>query len=250
MPSRLGLRPLKAWRYVAFFSPELMVCLAAIRIGPFGQEFWAVWDRRRGRLHERTVRRRGPLQLSTGRVRLHDGSLSLELELDEEAGIEAICPAGGAYSWTRKQAGIAARGTVLHAGHRCLLEGSAVVDDTAAYYPRHTRWRWSAGVGTTAEGAPAAWNLVSGVGDPPQSSERTVWLEGRPREVGPVRFADDLSAVDGLRFHAEATRRRRENLLLIRSDLRQPFGTFAGVLPGGIVLAQGAGVMEEHDVWW
>jgi hypothetical protein len=36
----------------------------------------------------------------------------------------------------------------------------------------------------------------------------------------------------------------------MRSDYRQPFGTFAGTLPGGIELAEGYGVMEEHDVRW
>ena len=41
-------RPLKAWRYVAFFAPELTACLAQIRIGPFGDSFWAVWDRSAG----------------------------------------------------------------------------------------------------------------------------------------------------------------------------------------------------------
>jgi hypothetical protein len=53
-----------------------------------------------------------------------------------------------------------------------------------------------------------------------------------------------------LHFRAEAERVRRENTLLVRSSYRQPFGTFAGVLPGGIVLAHGFGVMEEHDVRW
>ena len=56
--------------------------------------------------------------------------------------------------------------------------------------------------------------------------------------------------VDGLRFAAEATRERRENLLLVRSFYRQPFGTFSGALPGGVALAEGYGVMEEHDVRW
>jgi hypothetical protein len=36
----------------------------------------------------------------------------------------------------------------------------------------------------------------------------------------------------------------------VRSRYRQPFGTFSGALPGGIELADGYGVMEEHDVWW
>jgi hypothetical protein len=39
------------------------------------------------------------------------------------------------------------------------------------------------------------------------------------------------------------------NMVLMRSDYRQPFGTFAGTLPG-IELAEGYGVMETHDVWW
>jgi len=39
-------------------------------------------------------------------------------------------------------------------------------------------------------------------------------------------------------------------MLVMRSRYRQPFGTFRGTLPGGIELAQGYGVMEEHDVRW
>src|SRR5437763_8580078 len=54
MPPRQGLRPLKAWRYVGVFGPELMVCAALIRIGPARQAFYAVWDRRSHRLYERT----------------------------------------------------------------------------------------------------------------------------------------------------------------------------------------------------
>ena len=34
------------------------------------------------------------------------------------------------------------------------------------------------------------------------------------------------------------------------SRYRQPFGTFAGELPGGLELAEGYGVMEDHDVHW
>ena len=66
----------------------------------------------------------------------------------------------------------------------------------------------------------------------------------------PCRFAADLSSVDNLRFHAEAVRERNDNLLLLRSRYRQPFGTFSGVLPGGIELTEGYGVMEDHEAWW
>jgi hypothetical protein len=105
-------------------------------------------------------------------------------------------------------------------------------------------------VGEDASGRSLAWNLVSGVNDSRSGSERTVWVDGDPREVPPCRFAADLSSVDDLLFTAEAVRERDENLLLVRSRYRQPFGTFSGQLPGGIEVAQGYGVMEEHDVWW
>ena len=49
---------------------------------------------------------------------------------------------------------------------------------------------------------------------------------------------------------AEAERARRDNLLVVRSVYRQPFGVFSGELPGDVVLAEGFGVMEAHDAWW
>ncbi len=250
MPSHDRLRPLKAWRYVGVYGPELMLCLGAVRIGPARQAFWAVWDRARGQLLERTTLGRGSLELGRGVCRLRDRDVQLELTLDEAAGIETICPSGASYGWTRKQGGVRARGTAMIAGEPRTIDAPAVIDDTAAYYERHTRWHWSAGVGLAGDGRAVAWNLVAGVNDPPAHSERTVWVDGVAQEAAPCAFAEDLSAVDGLRFAAEATRERRENLLLLRSSYRQPFGTFSGVLPGGVALAEGYGVMEEHDVWW
>ena len=99
-------------------------------------------------------------------------------------------------------------------------------------------------------GEPVAWNLVDGIHDAPERSERTVWVGGEPHEVGPIRFAADLSSVGGLRFTPEATRTRRENLVLMSSDYEQPFGTFAGELEGAGSLREGWGVMERHDVRW
>jgi hypothetical protein len=234
MPSRQGLRPLKAWRYVGVYGPELMLCAAIVRIGPARQSFWAVWDR--ARLEQRTSFRGHEVKLAFGLLEIPG---RVRLRLEEEAGIECVCPAGQSYAWTRKQGGIRAHGTV---GGRP-LEARAIVDDTAAYYPRHTSWRWSAGVGTDVKGRELAWNLVEGVNDPPRGSERTVWVAGEPHEVG-------ADAFDGLRLDEEATRERTDNLLLVRSRYRQPFGTFSGELPGGIELAEGYGVMEEHDAWW
>jgi hypothetical protein len=228
------MRPLKAWRYVGVYGPDVMLCAAIVRIGPARQSFWAIWDREH--LEERTSFWGQEVKLAFGWLEIPG---RVRLRLEEEAGVECVCPAGESYAWTRKQGGILVRGTV---GER-QLEARAIVDDTAAYYPRHTRWRWSAGVGTDARGRDVAWNLVEGVNDPPTGSERTVWVDGEPQEVG-------ADAFDGLHFHAEAIRKRSDNLLLVRSRYSQPFGTFSGDLPGGTQLAEGYGVMEEHDVWW
>jgi hypothetical protein len=81
------------------------------------------------------------------------------------------------------------------------------------------------------------------------TSERTLWVDGEPRELPPQRF-DGLAGVGGLRFAAEATRARRESYVLLRSEYEQPFGTFAGVLPEAGELREGWGVMERHAVAW
>jgi hypothetical protein len=99
-----------------------------------------------------------------------------------------------------------------------------------------------------------AWNLVEGVNDPPTGSERAIWLDGEPFEPAPVAF-DGLAAIDfadgaRLDFAAEAERRREDNRLVVRSRYRQPFGRFAGALPGGLELEGGLGVMEHHDARW
>jgi hypothetical protein len=251
MPGRRGRRPLKAWRYIGVFAEEAMVCAAHVRIGPLRQCFWAVWDRRAGRLHERTILRSSPVvSLLPGRLRIADGDVEVDIAVEEGPGVETVCPQGAQYAWTRKQAGAPASGSVRIGGRVMPLSGRAVIDDSAGYHARHAAWRWSAGVGLARDGAEVGWNLVEGINDPPRASERTVWVDGVPHEADPVSFAGDLSRVGDLRFTAEATRARRDNMLLLRSDYEQPFGTFSGTLPGGIELATGLGVMERHDVHW
>jgi hypothetical protein len=165
--------------------------------------------------------------------------------------------------WTRKQAGVAARGTLaLDGGAPHAIDALAVIDDTAGYHARHTEWWWSAGVGTGMDGSPLAWNLVSGVNDPALGSERAVWVNGEPHECAPVRFSEDLSEIAGedgalVRFSAEAERARHENLMIVKSEYRAPFGSFTGTLPGPageavgpLALAAGLGVVEHHRARW
>jgi Protein of unknown function (DUF2804) len=250
-------RPLKRWRYVGVFSDELMACAAAVQIGPARQTFWAL-HLPGSAMRERTrlVPRRKEVRLEPGHLLLRDRGVTLDLSLDEEAGHQALCPHGRSQVWTRKQAGIPARGTLaLDGAPPRAIEALAVIDDTAGYHARETEWRWSAGVGRGTDGSALAWNLVSGVNDPATGSERAVWRDGTPAEVPPVEFAEDLTEIrceDGsqLRFSSEAERSRSDNLLVLSSDYRAPFGTFSGTLPGGIELAAGRGVMEYHRASW
>jgi hypothetical protein len=265
-----GTRPLKRWRYVGIFCEQFMACAAIVHLGPLKQSFWAFYDRDRMELRERTrmVPRRRELVLGPGSLQVQDHGVSLELELAEEGGIEALCPHGQGTVWTHKQAGVAAHGRLtLDGGPPREVRARAVIDDTAGHHSRRTEWHWSAGVGEGSGGVELAWNLVSGVNDPPQGSERAVWArqpagsqppaEERPAvaETPPVSFAEDLSSVrceDGseLRFSAEARRERHDNFGVLASDYVAPFGSFAGTLPGHVELQWGLGVMEHHRARW
>jgi len=250
MPARQGLRPLKRWRYVGVYTPEVMVCVGDARVGPIPQRWWAV-ALPDGTLRERTTIGRADVAIDGSSVQVRTPGLKIEFDLREGGGVETASPAGKSYIWTRKQAALPCSGSVTLDGVRRDLTGDcAFVDESAGYHERHTAWRWSAGVGRTVDGRRVGWNLVAGVHDAPRHSERTVWVDGEPREVGPVEFASDLSAVGDLRFTEWAAREDHTNLLLFRSDYRQPFGTFSGELPGGLRLAEGYGVMESHDVRW
>jgi hypothetical protein len=135
------------------------------------------------------------------------------------------------------------------------IDALAVIDDTAGYHERVTEWWWAAGIGNGPDGTPLAFNLVQGVNDPPSGSERTVWVAGAPHETLPVHFSGDLRSIasdDGseLRFVRETERTRHENLVVVRSDYRAPFGSFSGTLPGKIPLAHALGVVEHHRARW
>lgn len=257
MPARRGLRPLKAWRYAGVFGEELMACAAEVRIGPARQAFWAVLDRGDGALAERTrFVRRGRVSVRPRRVHVADAGAQLDLALDGGDAVETVCPSGSEYAWTRKTGGLRARGTWKPAGGAPrAVELRGVLDESAGYHAREVDWRWSAGVGILEDGREVAWNLVTGINDPPEDSERTVWVGGAPHEPEPVSFGADLSGVtfaggERLVFTPEAERARRDDLLLFASDYAAPFGTFAGELGPGLRLATGFGVMERHHARW
>jgi hypothetical protein len=245
------MRPLKRWRYVGAYGPEVMACVGVARIGPLRQRFWAVCEPGRP-VVARTTLGSGGVRMEGSRVLVaHDG-VRIDLTVEENGGVETRHKDRVR---TRKQAGVPVRGTIDVNERSFTIDCLGAVDDTEGYHQRHATWIWSAGVGRSTEGARIGWNLVTGVNDEPTGSERCVWIDGEPREVAPVSFADDLSRVSfgeggALDFTSWGAREDHTNLLILRSSYRQPFGTFAGTLPGGVALAEGYGVMEWHDVWW
>ena len=261
-PGRMPLlrdgRPLKRWRYAGVYGPELMLCAASVRIAGLPQAFWAVLDRSTGELAERTAFTPGLVAIADGRLSVRGRGVEIDLALSAAGDpMEVTSPHGGSFIWTRKDP-VRARGRVSAMGRTWEIDHMGLIDSSAGYHARETEWRWSAGAGRASDGRALAWNLVDGVHDAPRQSERTIWVDGEAREVGPVVFAGDLSSVgfaasDGggaLRFSAEAERARRDDLKIFASDYRQPFGRFSGTLPGGVELAEGYGVMEWHDVRW
>jgi len=254
---RPARRPLKRWRYVGVYGPDLMCCFGVVSIAGLPQEFWAVWDREAKVLRERTRFVPGAVSLDDGVVRVRDRGVAIDLVFDERAGIpvEVTSQHGDEKIWTRKRAGLEFSGSVVIDGVERALVARGMIDDTSGRHARHTQWSWSAGVGTAESGEAIAWNLVDGVHDAATGSERAVWVDGVPTETAPAAFdlpLTDIRTTDGLALHClhEAVRERDDNLLLMRSRYTQPFATFTGALPGGLRLAEGFGVMERHDVHW
>lgn len=246
----------KAWRYAAVFADPFLLCAGAVRIGPGRQAFWALWDREAGILRERTrLLPRGQVGLPGGRLVVRDGPVDIDLRLDPAGEAVAVTsPHRGAPIWTRKLP-VRAVGAVRIAGRARPVDAPGLQDDSAGWHARHTAWRWAAGAGATADGRRVAWNLVDGIHDAPAGSERRIWVDGAPHEVGPVTFDADLRRVafaEGgeLRLRPEAVRRRRDELLVVASDYEAPFGTVSGRLPGLLELAHGLGITERHRARW
>src|SRR3954452_24960891 len=190
----------KRWVWLGAFGADGMLCVARARAGGTRAAWWAVWDGRELRGGRRGV----PVPPAGARAP------GVALAFAPGRAIEATTgPA-----WTRKTPG---RVTGVVGGRS--FTAPALLDESAGRHARHTAWLWSAGAGVAESGAAVVWNLVEGM----HPGENTVWVDGEPHPVAPPVVAG-LTRVAGLTFHAEATRARREDWLVIASDYEQPFG--------------------------
>ena len=243
MPAWRGGRPLKRWTWVGAFGPELMLCAAVARIGPATAAWWAVWDRAAQRFEQRSLRRAGGLRGDAvararagrdgarGRRRARRSRSSRRTARSTSGRASAAaCAVSGVVRGREVDAARARRrvGRLSRAAHGVAVVGGrrrAGVRRAGGVEPRRRRARLAG----RARSARCGWT-------------------GAPRELPPQAF-DGLAGVGGLRFSAEATRARRENLVLMSSDYEQPFGTFARRARRR-QLREGYGVMERHAVAW
>jgi hypothetical protein len=245
----------KHWRYVSFWNQELSFCAARADVGPLRKEYWGIWDRASGQFRQDTHLFTGRVRLGPDRVHVRDGEVEIDVAFEDCADFEVYRPADRAYIWSRKDYCRDARGVIRHGGTERAVAGVAFVDVNAGYHERRTRWRWAAGAGRDQHDQLVAFNAIIGLHDGPESSERTIWVDGEEREIGPVAFSEDLSTVSfaeggTLHFRPEALIEQHTNLLLVRSDYLHWFGTYTGTLPGGIELREAPGVRERHDALW
>src|SRR4051794_1302227 len=138
-----GRRPLKRWRYVGVYGPDVMLCAANVRIGGVPQGFWAVWDRAARELTERTVFRPGAVSVPDGGLRA--AGIALTLAPDGEP-VEIVSAHGDQYIWTRKQP-VRARGTVDAGGRGIDVDAHGVGGEPAGSHPRRPRRGGAAGGG-------------------------------------------------------------------------------------------------------
>ena len=82
MPLFHGRRPLKRWRYVGVFGAQAMICAAHVRVGGLRQSFWAVWDRERRELRERTSGGAGGIDLADGVLTVRRRGVDIALTLE------------------------------------------------------------------------------------------------------------------------------------------------------------------------
>ena len=255
MPLRSSGQTRKRWRYVGLYDRRVMLCAARAQVGPLSQCFWAFWDREGDRSHANTRLRPGSREVTMDgpRIEIAADGLRAQLTLGDSAPVEAICPSGSGWGWTRKQAGVPIKGTIETPDGRWEVDGHGVDDQSAGYQQRRTSWHWSAGVGRATDGRPVAWNLVEGINDPAKNSERAIWTAGDPAEPDPVSFkgtaAVEFAGGALLGFKPGSERARDDNFLVFRSSYRHLFGDFHGSLDG-VELAEGFGVMEQHDAVW
>ncbi len=202
--------------------------------GPPARAFWAVWDRASGRLHERTRLGPGAVTLSRGRgLRRAARSPDRARARGDPGHRDGLRRAPAAMPGRASRAAFARPRNGEHRRRRAPASRPGRWSMTPPPTTSATRTGAGARASGRADDGTRPWHGTWSRGSTTRraaASARSGWTAQPPRGSRRSDFAADLRAVGELRFEPEATREHAENLLVLRSRYRQPFGTFSGQL--------------------
>ena len=214
--------------------------------------WWAVWDRTRGRLLQRSAKGSGGVEVEDGRLRRSPAGRCAASSRSRPASRSRSSRRTGASTLDAQAGRCRATGRIEIARRAATrVDLRAVVDESRglpraphrlAVVGRGRRRRVGAAVALEPRRGPA--RRAGRVRAHGLGRRRAASTSPRSRSRPTCRPRAALT------LPAEATRARARAPARRASDYEQPFGTFAGELPVAGPLAEGCGVMERHDVRW
>jgi hypothetical protein len=195
--------------------------------------------------------------------------LCLRLPPEHESLVIVIPIAGRRFYYNRKLNCLPAEGWIEYGGarHQARPDGwLGNLDWGRGIWPFDSFWVWASASGRLPVGRALGLNLGFGFGDTSAATENAVLVDGRIHKLGQVDFAYDnhdfkqpwrMTAPDGrldLTFTPFAERVARTDVKLLKSDVHQLFGRYAGTArldSGETLVFDGlVGWAEEHRARW
>jgi hypothetical protein len=224
---------IKRWLYLGVVSPEFIVGAAVVSLHLVGNVFFYVFDRRGGKLIERSFLAplcrginfdsngiAGEVSFARGSDRLtmrNDrrenrhllsalvAGVRVEAEFeDRQEPLACVTRTGfSGFNYTLKLAGLPVTAELEIGGAKSRpAEAFGVLDYTTGCLARETFWNWAAGGGRDAAGNVVGINLVQGVNDT-GFTENAFWIGDRLVKVDSVSFDyDDRKILDPWRLRS------------------------------------------------
>ena len=193
----------------------------------------------------------------SGEARVRDGDVEIELDVEEGEPRRDGDGVRTQFAWTRKQAGVPARGAVSVDGAQSSSRRARRRRRSAPATTRATRpGSGAAGVGTLRRRAQRSAG-TSSTGDPRLArGERAHHLgrrraaRGRRRSSSPTTWQRSASTTARARLQRMGGARGPHEPAPDAQLLPPAVRDLRGRAPGRPELAEGYGVMEDHEVWW
>jgi hypothetical protein len=199
-----------------------------------------------------------------------DGEIRLLQNPGGTRPITVCMPVGAERFMYSTKAACTASGTLRIGGEQITFDptrDTAFMDEHKAFYPHHTYWKWAALAFVGEHGRLVAANMTDNlVKDQESWNENAILTPNATHLLGPVHFNydpadimkpwtlhDDDNRVQ-LTFTPLAVKYDNTNMLVVRTDYRQPMGLFNGALVDGngntIQVTDAFGVTEHFDAYY